>query len=74
MMQLAEILLFEADRKSLHRLRRFLRHQRYDRARIDAARKKCAQWHFGHQPHPHGFAEQLDDPLAGFLLANINLV
>ena len=45
-MQFAEILLVKSDRKSLDLLRRFLGHQRDDRAGIDAARKKRAQRHF----------------------------
>ena len=73
-MQFAEILFVKSDRKRFDLLRRFLGHQRDDRAGIDAARKKSAQRHFRHQAHAHGFAQQLNHAFAGFRLADVDLL
>ncbi len=55
--------LVEADRKGHRRRRRQLGHQRDHRARVDAARQKCAERHVGDQPQPHRLAQPLDQSL-----------
>ena len=51
-------------------LGRFLRHQRDDRARVYAPRKKCSQRNFGHQTNADCFAQQFDGTLARFGLGH----
>ena len=64
---LGEILLLEADRERLDRLRADLAHDRDHRRRIDAARQERPERHVRHQPHLHRFeqvvAQLLDEVL-----------
>ena len=48
----------EADRERLHRLAHHARHQRDDRARVDAAAEKRAQRNVGDQPAPDRLLQQ----------------
>jgi len=73
-MKLAEILFFKSDRKRLDPLTRLLAHQRHDGARVDPAGKKRTERHFRHQSHAHRLTQDLDSPLAGFFLADRELL
>jgi hypothetical protein len=57
--ELVERALAERDREGLQRPVDHPRHERCDRAAVDAAREEHAERHVGHQAEPDGFFEQL---------------
>ena len=60
--ELAERALLERDRERLQRPVDHPRHQRGDRAAVEAAREEHAERHVGHQPDAHRLFEQLAEP------------
>ena len=72
--QLVEVALAEANREGLHRRAAELGHLGHHRARIHAAAEERTQRHIGHQPSPHGVAEELTKACDGVLLGNAQLL
>ena len=61
--ELVERAILERDREGLQRPVDHPRHQRGDRAAVDAARQEHAERHVAHQPQADRFLEQRPEPL-----------